>query len=250
MRVLLLANQGHGTTALRTTQQLDADIVAVVSKPRPALRARVRRRLRRVLSPFHDPFVGFDHPSRLGERWLPSRDLNRLPDLVEEPDLLLCCTFHRRVPEAVLDWAGLAVNIHPGLLPERGGGTPNRWAVLQGDKESGVTAHVMTPDFDAGDILWQSRTPIPPDETWGNLELRLTPLIRDAVRHVLQSLGEGRPLSRTPQTPNIDPPLHIADLDEPEAPSEVNAYCRAFWPKGCAMRRCRWRQLSRRPCGL
>lgn len=76
------------------------------------------------------------------------------------PDLLLTATYHRIVPPAVLNCAGLAVNIHPSLLPRYKGPTPTNWAVAFGEAESGVSFHILSVQIDSGALLMQYRTPI------------------------------------------------------------------------------------------
>ncbi len=76
------------------------------------------------------------------------------------PDLLLTATYHCIVPQDVLDCAGLAVNIHPSLLPFYKGPTPTNWAVAYGEAESGVSFHLLAAEIDSGPLLMQYRTPI------------------------------------------------------------------------------------------
>lgn len=76
------------------------------------------------------------------------------------PDLLLTATYHRMVPQGVLDAAPLAVNIHPSLLPLYKGPTPTNWAVAYGEAESGVSFHLLAAEIDSGPLLMQYRFPI------------------------------------------------------------------------------------------
>lgn len=76
------------------------------------------------------------------------------------PDLLLTATYHRIVPQAVIDCARFAVNIHPSLLPKYKGPTPTNWAVAYGEAESGVSFHLLAAEIDSGPLLMQYRTPI------------------------------------------------------------------------------------------
>lgn len=245
MRVFVFANRGHGTTALRTLLQCGAEVIGVCSAPprRPTLRAL----LGRLRSDFRDPFADAKHPFQFGVRAFPSSDLDAVRAWCERsrPDLILCCSFHRLVPAAILGTARHAVNIHPGLLPERGGGTPNRWAIREGDAETGVTAHLMTERFDAGDIVYRRSIAIPGGATWGAVEKMLSPLIADAVASVYAAAQEGR-FTLRPQTPR----LQKSYRGEPFNGQPVPEACRAMLPKACpyGLRQCR--RARNRPCGL
>ena len=223
--------------------------VLVVS--RPLKRRPIKRRLANLVRPFRDPFEEFKHPSDLAPS-VPSSKLNELPGMQLSPDLILCCSFHRLIPETVLRMAPVAVNVHAGLLPQRAGGTPNRWAILEGDKETGVTAHLMTGQFDAGDIIWQTRTPIDPNELWGDLELKLTPLVDGAVTFLIRSMLDGEPFGGHPQVPVKQPSYRgLADDKDPRllTVEEARKVCRATLPKFCGLHICQTR-LSQDRCGL
>lgn len=232
--ILIFANQGHGTTAVQTAKKFD-DVLIVTRAPKPR---RLRHRVSSLASAFHNPFAAFPHPSTLGE-WISSK---RIKDIDVRPDLILCCSFHRLIPPEILALAP-AFNIHPGLLPERAGGTPNRWAIVNADTHTGVTAQVLADDWDAGDIVWREEIEIRPKEIWGDLEVRLTPLIESAVEYVCTT----KEFQRTPQTPYKQPSLGPLNLNEnPTLPSEYKFHCRATLPKFCGVGLCKYR----RRCGL
>lgn len=114
-----------------------------------------------------------------------------------EPDLIVLAGYLRKVPDAVLDrYPGRIINIHPALLPRYGGkgfyGLRVHRAVLEnGDRESGCTVHIVTPEYDRGPILAQEHVPVEPDDTPESLaarvleqEHRLLPqVIRDLLHH-------------------------------------------------------------------
>lgn len=82
-----------------------------------------------------------------------------------QPDLIISTVFPWRIPQAVIDLPRLgAFNIHPSLLPKyRGTMTPN-WTLLNGERQSGITAHRMVADFDAGPILAQAAFEVSDDD--------------------------------------------------------------------------------------
>jgi len=89
------------------------------------------------------------------------------------PDLLLAATYHRILRQPLIDSAKVAVNIHPSLLPAYRGPNPFFWVLANGETETGITAHRLVAQADAGDILWQDRIAIAADETQGSLRRRL-----------------------------------------------------------------------------
>ncbi|MFO1525285.1 MAG: methionyl-tRNA formyltransferase [Turneriella sp.] len=75
-------------------------------------------------------------------------------------DFIVSINYRYILPMAVLSGAKTAFNIHGSLLPQYRGRTPHVWAIINGESEAGVTAHIMTDKVDAGDIITQTRIPI------------------------------------------------------------------------------------------
>jgi methionyl-tRNA formyltransferase len=250
-RIFFFANQGHGTTAVKAAMAAGSEILGVCSAPdRPWWRSKLSALRSR---PFRDPFASFQHPFRFpGLHCLPSRDLGLVKDFVRasKPDLVLSCSFHRLIPTDIFEAAAGAYNVHAGLLPERGGGTPNRWAIREGDRETGVTAHVLSKTFDGGDIVWQRRVPIAADAVWGEVEASLTPLVAEAVTALIMAQAEGRVLARTPQTPRLQK-SYRGETYVGQPAAECGRICRATLPKFCGLglADCRRRSPETRPCG-
>ena len=87
------------------------------------------------------------------------------------PDILLVAGFPRKISSSILSAMRIAaVNLHPSLLPKRRGGTPTRWVIKCGDRITGVSAHLISNDLDAGDILIQEKIEVEPLWTVGILE--------------------------------------------------------------------------------
>lgn len=90
------------------------------------------------------------------------------------------------------------VNVHGSLLPRWRGAAPIQWAVIAGDRVSGVTTMQMDEGMDTGDVLLVRELPLAPDETAGSLFARLAPLGAELLLETLDGLEKGT-LSRTPQ---------------------------------------------------
>jgi methionyl-tRNA formyltransferase len=127
--------------------------------------------------------------------------LAELPQVLRDgkPDLVLCCGFPKLLPNEIISTAAHVINVHPGLLPERPGGTPVRWAVRMGDPTYGVTAHFMNERFDAGDIVYRKELKLYPNIGAGAAELALHNEITNAAKFVLRAINIGEPFQRTPQ---------------------------------------------------
>lgn len=130
-------------------------------------------------------------------------DDNRIVQRIRElkPDFIISGWYHLKIPHAVFGTATLvAVNIHPSLLPAYRGATPVQWCIINGEKETGLSLHVLEDRFDTGQILWQQKLPIDPDETAGELHRRLESLVPLALDNLLARARAGN-FTGTPQDP-------------------------------------------------
>jgi methionyl-tRNA formyltransferase len=109
-----------------------------------------------------------------------------------EPDVLLCLGFPWRLPADALAVPRVAcVNGHPSMLPRYRGPTPMGWAVRRGDKEIGMTYHVMDETFDTGGILAQKAVPLDDDETLESLAPKLDAAAGELLPVVFERLARG-----------------------------------------------------------
>ena len=122
------------------------------------------------------------------------------------PEAIVVVAYGKILPQAVLDIPPLGcINVHGSLLPKYRGAAPINWAVLNGDRETGVTIQYMAAELDAGDILLTKRTPIGPEEDAGELTARLAELGGEAASEALRLLEAGT----APRTPQVyDPQRH------------------------------------------
>ena len=117
----------------------------------------------------------------------------------KSPDVIAVVAYGRILPEDILDIPPLGcVNIHGSLLPKYRGAAPIQWAVINGERETGVTAQYMAKELDAGDIIGSARTDILPGETAGELFERLAPIGGELLCRTLHDLEAGI-AGRTPQ---------------------------------------------------
>jgi methionyl-tRNA formyltransferase len=129
-------------------------------------------------------------------------------------DLFVLASYGRILPKEILDMPALgALNVHPSLLPKYRGATPIQTALRNGDTETGVTIMLMDAGMDTGDIVLQERTPISPQERYGELHDRLAVFGAKALVHAIDFARSGY-IPRTPQTgtPSVTRPLQKNDL--------------------------------------
>jgi methionyl-tRNA formyltransferase len=119
------------------------------------------------------------------------------------PDLLVIAGYGRILPKDVLAAARIMpINVHTSLLPKFRGASPVEGALLAGETESGVTLMRVTERMDAGPILLQRKIPLAPDETQGNLKIKLAELGGAALLEALALLRRGQ-LTETEQDENL-----------------------------------------------
>ncbi len=109
-----------------------------------------------------------------------------------EPDLIFSFYYRNMIKEEVLSIPHLgAFNMHGSLLPKYRGRVPINWAILNGEKETGVTLHHMVKRADAGDIVDQETVPIGPDETAREVFAKCAKAARLVLDRQLEALKTG-----------------------------------------------------------
>lgn len=128
------------------------------------------------------------------------RDGNALAIVRElQPELIVVAAYGRILPEDILTLPPFgSINVHSSVLPKYRGAAPINWAILDGQKETGVTIMYMTRDLDAGDIVCSKKTDIMPDEDAQELTHRLALLGADALEDAIEKIADGTAV-RTPQ---------------------------------------------------
>lgn len=120
--------------------------------------------------------------------------VNRLKEL--RPDLSVVVAF-RMLPEVVWQLPKYGtINLHGSLLPRYRGAAPIHWAVINGDKETGVTTFRLKHELDTGDVLMQASTPIAPEDTTGTVHDRLMFIGADLLVKTIDLFAEGEPATK------------------------------------------------------
>jgi len=126
----------------------------------------------------------------------------------------------RMLPEIVWSMPELGTfNLHASLLPKYRGAAPINWAIINGEKETGVTTFMLKHEIDTGSIIFQEREPIDPQDNAGSLYKRLMLKGAQIVLKTTQAISQGE-ITILPQL--------IAD-DQPKAPKIYKEDCEINW---------------------
>ncbi len=188
MRVLFWGTSAFAVPSLEALVGEGFDVCAVITQPdRPVGRSRsrlqappVKLAAERQSLPVHQP----EKPR--GDAFLATlREL--------KPDISVVVSYGHILTQEVIDVPGRGtINVHASLLPALRGASPIRAAILQGLEETGITIMRMVRALDAGPVILQAAVPIAPEESYGELELRLSEMGAQALIEALTLTRLGR----------------------------------------------------------
>lgn len=198
MRVLFWGTPEFAAPPLRALLGEGYEVVGVVTQPdRPVGRSRS------TLEPPPVKRIALEEslPVLQPEKPRGPEFLDQLGALA--PDISVVVAYGHILQQNVIDLPKLGtINIHASLLPQLRGAAPIQAAIREGHAETGVTIMRMVKALDAGPMIVQARTPIPFDETYGELQLRLAELGALALIEALALIGLGAAVE-TPQDDSL-----------------------------------------------
>ena len=201
------------------------DVAGVFTQPDKAR----RRGMRVSFSPVKDVAIAHGTPVFQPASLRDSAVHSQLADL--SCDLIVVVAYGKLLPVEILSIPNLGcVNIHASLLPKYRGAAPVQWAVLSGERESGVTAIYMSKELDSGDVLFSKKTAIGDEETAEQLFNRLSVLGAELLSETVSALSRGD-VARVPQ--NDDDASYAPSLNKGMSP--IDWYKTAYEIK-CAVR--------------
>ena len=181
------------------------EILAVVTQPDRA----VGRKKEIRMTPVKELALDYGLPIYQPEKLSKSAELDSLMNL--NADGIVTAAFGQFLPSKLLDSVNFAVNVHASLLPKYRGGAPIHYAIINGDKEAGVTIMEMVKEMDAGDMIARRAIPIEETDNVGTMFEKLALVGRDLLLESLPSYLAGD-LKSVPQdknqvtfSPNISP---------------------------------------------
>ena len=186
MRVVFMGTPDIAATCLKKILADGFEVVGVYTQPdRPKGRG-----MKMVFSPVKEVALANDIPVFQPENFRADEDVAALAAL--QPDVVAVVAYGRILPQRVLDIPTCGcINIHASLLPQYRGSAPYQWAVLDGCKETGVSAQHMVREMDAGDVIDVEKTCIGENETAGELLDRLAVLGAKLLSRVLGRVSSG-----------------------------------------------------------
>lgn len=194
MRILFMGTPDFARESLDKLYNSGYEICGVVTTPdRPA-----GRRMKMVASPVKEYAVSKNlklfQPEKIANNDAFKNEIRELA-----PDLVCVVSYGVILPKSFLKIPPLGcINVHPSMLPKYRGSAPIQWAVLNGDRSTGVTIMYLNEKMDAGDIIAQEETQIGEDETSGELWNRLSTIGAELLEKVVSDISKGI-INRTAQ---------------------------------------------------
>jgi methionyl-tRNA formyltransferase len=230
-RIIFMGTPLFAVPSLKVLLDQGEDVVAVVTQPdRPKGRGR-----KMTASPVKqlaaDSGLLVLQPEKI-----------RGEDFLEQlasyhPDLIIVTAYGRILPGHLLRMPTLGtINVHGSLLPKYRGAAPVQWALIKGERETGVTIMQMDEGMDTGDMLYTKTIPIAPEDTAGSLMVKLAELGGQALAEALDRLHLNRlPSIRQDEAQaTLAPPLNkeMACIDWTRPAEVIDCLIRGLdpWP--------------------
>lgn len=186
MRIVYLGTPDFAVAPLKRLVELGYDLVAVVTnKDKPVGRKKVL-----TAPPVKEYALSKGIP-------VFQYDKIRLEGVLDmknlKPDLMITCAFGQILSQEILDIPRLGViNIHASLLPQYRGASPIHYAILNGEKKTGVSIMKTDIGIDTGDVCYASEVEIGNKETCGDLFSKLSELGADCIENALPDILSGK----------------------------------------------------------
>ncbi len=214
MRIVFMGTPDFAEESLRALLEVGEDVTAVFTQPdKPRGRG-----MRESFSPVKALAVERGIPVYQPVTFKDGAATELLRTLA--PELLVVVAYGRILPQAFLDVAKYgSINVHGSLLPKYRGAAPIQWAVLNGDKTTGVSVQYMAAAMDAGDVIAARETEIGEFETAGELFDRLKTLGAELLAETVRKIASGSVI-RVPQ--NEADATYTKMLDKNMSPIDWN----------------------------
>lgn len=194
MRAIYMGTSEFANPALKELITRNIDILGVVTQPdRPSGRGQ-----KLTPSPVKKVAIEYNLSVFQPEKVRKPEFVNVIRQL--EPDVIIVAAFGQLLPQSILDIPPCGViNLHPSLLPKYRGAAPIQWALINGEKETGITLMLLDAGEDTGDIICAKRIPIGLEDTAEDLHHKLANIGGKLLIDILQNIPDGQPPHVTPQ---------------------------------------------------
>ncbi|MGD8981771.1 MAG: methionyl-tRNA formyltransferase [Desulfobacterales bacterium] len=184
--IIFMGTPQFAVPALKALHKNDHDITLVVTQPdRPKGRGR-----KLTPSPVKETAMNLGYSVIQPSSVRTAEFSNHIEK--HAPGFIVVVAFGHIIPKNILKIPQIAtINIHASLLPKYRGPAPIQWAIINEEKETGITTMLMDEGMDTGDILLSSKLEIAPDDTSGTLHDRLSDLGADLLIQTLKAFETG-----------------------------------------------------------
>ncbi|OGW54238.1 MAG: methionyl-tRNA formyltransferase [Nitrospirae bacterium RBG_13_43_8] len=232
MRIVFFGTPAFAVPFLRTLLESGEEVIALITQ---GDKKRGRDRM-----PFSPPVK--ESAMRYGIRVLQPTNIKD-PAFFRElsamkPEIIIVVAYGMILPSSILNLPPYGcVNVHASLLPKYRGAAPIQWALLNGEKKTGVTTMSMNEGLDTGPILLQEETEIADEDNTETLSEKLSDLGVSLLMKTVRGLKDSS-LKPLPQvgTPSYAPPLKKEDgrIDWSKGAAEIFNFVRGMYPWPCA----------------
>lgn len=186
MRIVFMGTPDFAAASLKKLLDEGFDVVGVFTQPdKPKGRG-----MELAYSPVKELALAHSLPVYQPEKMRDGTALEAVKALA--PDILVVVAYGRILPDDILAVPQYgAINVHGSLLPKYRGAAPIQWAVLNGDKTTGVTTMYLASEMDTGDIIYTAETEIGEFETSGELFDRLKDMGAELLVKTLRDIEAG-----------------------------------------------------------
>lgn len=219
MRIVFMGTPDFAAASLQKLLDDKFDVVGVFTQPdKPKGRG-----MEMCFSPVKELALAHDLPVYQPEKMRDGTAYEQIRALA--PDILVVVAYGRILPDDILALPRYgAVNVHGSLLPRYRGAAPIQWAVLNGDRITGVSTMYLASEMDTGDVIYTAKTEIGEFETSGELFDRLMLMGADLLVKTLRDIESGI-APRTPQ--DHSKASYVSQLDKSICPIDWNKSPRA-----------------------
>ena len=187
MKIVFMGTPDFAEESLRAVYEAGYEILTVVTNPdRPQGRG-----MKMSISPVKKFAEEKGLPILQPEKVRKNEEfITKIKDL--KPDVICVVAYGKILPKEILEIPKYGcINVHGSLLPKYRGAAPIQWAVLNGDKETGITTMYMNVGMDTGDMILKEKVTIEDDETTGELWDRLAKIGGELLVKTLKEIENG-----------------------------------------------------------
>ena len=187
MKIVFMGTPDFAEESLRAVYEAGYEILTVVTNPdRPQGRG-----MKMSISPVKKFAEEKGLPILQPEKVRKNEEfISKIREL--KPDVICVVAYGKILPKEILEIPKYGcINVHGSLLPKYRGAAPIQWAVLNGDKETGITTMYMDVGMDTGDMILKEKTTIGDDETTGELWDRLAKIGGELLVKTLKEIENG-----------------------------------------------------------